>query len=257
MSMAAVAVAASRDTERDDTSVVHVWSQRSRVSGDLAADVALLDSAERARAERFRFERDRRRYVQRHAFVRRVLGRYLELDPARVAIAIASHGKPVLDGSLDLSFNLSHADDVTVLAVADGRPVGVGLERVRAVDDASGLADWLFAPAEIASLRSAPPSSSSLAFLELWTRKEAVIKTMGAGLAVPLDGFTVLTRAGEAGARPRHAGGDLPLAFATIDAPSGYVGTVASAGARISVRTIDERNRPEPGPLARSVAGEA
>ena len=37
----------------------------------------------------------------------------------------------------------------------------------------------------------------SAAFLRYWTRKEAIIKSIGRGLSYPIDGFTLCTNAGE------------------------------------------------------------
>jgi 4'-phosphopantetheinyl transferase len=226
----------------DEVGAVDVWSHLTRAQADLASEGALLDESERARAARFRFDRDCRRYVERHAFARRVLARYLGCDPADVAFRTGSSGKPELDGCDDRSFNLSQDDDLTVLVVGDGRPVGVDVERVRAIDNVDELAEGLFAPDEVDAVRAAAPAARSLAFLTLWTRKEAVAKAMGVGLAMPLDEFTVLSPTTAAVGRPRSAGRELPFAFAPLAGLHGYVGTAACAGERIAVRAMDERD---------------
>ena len=73
-----------------DPSEVHVWATLAGRSCDGARDEALLDESERARAQRFRFPRDRARFVHRHAFVRRVLARYLGADPEAISIRMSS-----------------------------------------------------------------------------------------------------------------------------------------------------------------------
>ncbi len=226
----------------DKVGNVEVWSYLTHARGDLASARTILDEAERDRATRFRFEPDHRRFVQRHAFARVVLAGYLGCDPARIAFRIAPGGKPRIDGCDDLSFNLSHDDDLTVLVVGDGRPVGVDVERVRPVDAVDQLVVGLFTPNEVGTVCAAPLAARSLTFLDLWTRKEAVVKAMGVGLSLPLDEFTVLagTGTGSVVGRPHHAGHDLPYAFASLNRLPGYVGTVACAGEGIAVRVMGD-----------------
>jgi 4'-phosphopantetheinyl transferase len=226
----------------DDVGAVDIWSHLTRARGDLASDAGLLDAREHARAARFRYERDRRRYVERHAFARRVLARYLDCDAADVAFRFGPGGKPELDGFDQRSFNLSQDDDLTVLVVGDGRPVGVDVERVRGIDKVDDLAEELFAPEEGTTVHTAAPSARSRVFLTLWTRKEAVLKAMGVGLSMSLQDFTVLTPNTAAVGRPISANGELPFAFATLAGLPGYVGTVACAGEGIVVRAMQGRD---------------
>jgi len=225
----------------DDVGAVDVWSHLTGAHGDLASDAGLLDASERARAARFRYERDRRRYVERHAFARRVLARYLDCGAADVVFRTRPGGKPELAGCDERSFNLSQDDDLTVLVVGDGRPVGVDVERVRDIDKLDELAEGLFAPEEVATVHAAAPAVRSRVFLTLWTRKEAVVKTMGVGLAMPLQDLTVLAPNTAAVGRPVSANGALPFAFATLAGLPGYVGTVACAGTGIVVHVMHER----------------
>src|SRR5208282_3845449 len=57
-------------------------------------DIALLDADEQTRAGRFVFERDRRRFINAHAALRRILAGYLGADPAALRFEIANGGKP-------------------------------------------------------------------------------------------------------------------------------------------------------------------
>lgn len=143
----------------------------------------LLDAAERARAARFVFERDRRRFVAGRAALRAVLGGYLGRDPAALAFALGPHGKPALPGGPPFSFSNSHGR--ALCAVGLDREVGVDLEAVREVPDAEGIARSVFTAEERAAWRSA--GGGSAAFLRLWTHKEAALKALGLGLGA-LDG---------------------------------------------------------------------
>jgi 4'-phosphopantetheinyl transferase len=223
-----------------DPSEVHVWASFAGSTRDGTRDEALLDGSERARAQRFRFTRDRARFVHRHAFVRRVLARYLGADPAAVSIRTSSEGKPRLDPAHGTDFSVSQADDLTVVAVAHGRSVGIDVERIQAIDDAAEIAAACFTKLESDHLRSLPRASRPSAFLRLWTRKESFVKAIGTGLSMPLDSFVVVDEDGSGVGRPHGAAGVMPFVISPIAVPHGYVGAVTLQGDRIDLRVIDE-----------------
>ena len=89
---------------------------------------AVLSEDERDRAARFLRDRDRNRYVAARGQLRMVLGHRLEIAPAQIQFAYGLHGKPALAGasaSTNLHFNLSHAEDLALVAVTSAGPVGV------------------------------------------------------------------------------------------------------------------------------------
>ena len=152
-------------------------------------DLALLSGDERERAARFRYEVDRSRFVTGRAMLRRILACYVGCDPASVPLVYGEFGKPALAGSAGPFFNLSHSQDVGLLAIS-GREVGVDVEHPSGqVDDQ--VAERFFAGDEVEMLRSLPPGSRMRAFLSCWTRKEAYLKAKGGGLRFPLDRFAV------------------------------------------------------------------
>ena len=96
-------------------------------------------------------------------------------------------GKPFAPMLPDLHFNLSHAGADVLLAFARVEPVGVDLERVDRRVEVEAIAERHFAPAEAAALARLAPGRRREAFLDLWTRKEAVLKAVGAGLSYGLQ----------------------------------------------------------------------
>ena len=94
------------------------------------------------------------------------------------------HGKPELAGtSSSLRFNLSHSDDLMLLAVAHTRAVGIDLELMRENVPVETLADYYFEPEDAWGLRLLPPVQRVWKFYELWTSAEARLKADGAGIA--------------------------------------------------------------------------
>lgn len=98
-----------------------------------------------------------------------------------------SQGKPFAPALPDLHFNLSHAGADVLLAFASAEPLGVDLERVDRRVSIDAIAARHFAPAEAAALARLAPDQRRTAFLHLWTRKEAVLKAIGAGLSYGLQ----------------------------------------------------------------------
>lgn len=170
---------------------VHLWRIATDQPCDAQALRQVLSPDEQAKADRFRFERDRRRAIVRRAALRHILAGYVEIAPAELSFRYGPQGKPRLAEPFCESgreFNLSFSGELALCAVAR-RPLGIDLEQERPVKNAALVAKHFFTPDEIA-LQNAAPDANQV-FLRHWTRKEALIKATGSGLSVPLNGFDV------------------------------------------------------------------
>jgi len=214
---------------------VHVWF----ADTEARVDDTVLSPDERERALRFRFDRDRGRFVAARSTLRLILAQYLDAEAGAIEFGYGAQGKPHLAGEAaasGLHFNLAHAQGVAVYALARGRAVGVDIESVRPLSDADEIAERFFSPQEARQLRALPAPDKERAFFNCWTRKEAFIKALGQGLSYPLDRFEV-----SIGPKGRLVstdtstpqGGDWSLR--EIEAPSGYVAAVAAAGVEWSM----------------------
>jgi 4'-phosphopantetheinyl transferase len=165
-----------------------VW--RVRFDDMTAADEAgsALGATERQHAARFRFERDRQRFVFGRAYLRRILAGYRDQHPAAIVLTQGPHGKPVLADPEDpLRFNLAHSGAVCLIAVTEGTEIGVDVEELRLVPDGDPVLVNALTPRELALVRSAPPERRDEILLRCWTRKEAVLKASGTGLLARPD----------------------------------------------------------------------
>jgi 4'-phosphopantetheinyl transferase len=171
---------------------VHAW--RAALDRPVAEYVSLLSGDEQARAERLRFEQQRRRFIVGRGTLRIILGRYLNLSPEKVEFEYRPNGKPALLARLlhtGLCFNLSHSEEMLLLAVTQKREVGIDLETIRLNLDVERLAAQFFSPAERAELEGLPAEKRLASFFSGWTRKEAYLKARGEGLTSALDQFSV------------------------------------------------------------------
>jgi 4'-phosphopantetheinyl transferase len=164
------------------------------VGDELLADYdALIDAEERARRDRFVFERDRRAYAVSHALVRTVLSAYADVAPDRWRFEANAYGRPEITGSeaqCGVRFNLSHSRGAALLGVIHRREIGVDIESVERSTECVSLADRYFSPVEVTDLMRLAESRRRDAFFDYWTLKEAYIKARGMGLAIPLDQFS-------------------------------------------------------------------
>jgi 4'-phosphopantetheinyl transferase len=174
-----------------DSKKVHVWKacldvnalQLERLFGHLSAD-------EIERAEHFKFEKDRNRFVAARGILRYLLGCYLGVEPERLQFAYAHYGKPMLAPDFsyyNLNFNLSHSGRFALYAFTRGRDVGVDLEQVRYDLDISHIAQRFFSPTEIHNLKQIHQEKRNDVFFQYWTRKEAFLKAVGQGLLFPME----------------------------------------------------------------------
>jgi 4'-phosphopantetheinyl transferase len=139
-----------------------------------------LDPGERAFAARLRMGAGTWSAVR--AALRRVLGCYLGLAPANVALESGSNGKPrlALGAGSDLRFNHSHSGDVALIAVRLGHEVGVDVEAIRPGVDGAAIAREIFDAFERDALAG---HDSDESFFRAWARHEALAKATGRGIA--------------------------------------------------------------------------
>ncbi|MFF8937594.1 4'-phosphopantetheinyl transferase family protein [Streptomyces paradoxus] len=170
--------------------------------------------------------------------MRGLLGEVLGTAPRSVPLGRAScpgcgdpeHGPPaLLDPGTPLHISLSRTAGHGLLAVA-GFPVGVDLEERRPLDLAA-VAGKALTARERSVLAAAGTGDRAGLFFRCWTRKEAVLKAVGTGIAGPLDELDVQPE------RPEQAlvtaglpGRERPWLIRDLSLPAPLVATVALPG---------------------------
>lgn len=205
---------------------------------------AALSEDERERAARFRFERERRRFVVGRSVLRAILSRYLGTDPAGLRLGVGPNGKPYLlhgarGGRPGLDFNVTHSGGFALFAVSRSGPVGLDVERVRELSDLPSLVRSCFGPREATSILRLDGPARTRAFFRCWTLKEALAKATGWGIPEGLSGFEVdVVPAAPLRLRSCAAGGGRPADWCVreIEPGAGYVGALAVRGCVSVVR---------------------
>jgi 4'-phosphopantetheinyl transferase len=213
---------------------VHVWQASLDLREPRLNQIRRFVSGdERERADRFRFPRDRDRFLAARGILRLLLARYLRGDPERVKFRYGRSGKPELPESSrtpTLHFNISHSRGLGLFAFAHARRVGIDLEALRPVPEAEQIAERFFSPRERSALLALPRTARLESFLRLWTCKEAFLKASGEGLSRPLHEVEVEL----SGDRPARLvlGEDPPVAspwiLQEISPSSGFVAALVA-----------------------------
>ncbi|MFJ1593066.1 4'-phosphopantetheinyl transferase family protein [Kitasatospora albolonga] len=204
----------------------------------------LLDDRERARADRLRHPAARSLYVGAHALARTVIAAQLGIPARGLKLTVeckhcgdGTHGKPRPPAPLRLS--LSHSGARVIVALAHSTDIGVDVEEV--APHAPETVEKALAPPERASLATLPAAERTAGFIRYWTRKEALLKATGDGLAVPPALLHVTAPdtaprllAWSGPGRPR-----LPLRLYDLDAGAGHRAALASVGAPVRLTHHD------------------
>lgn len=172
---------------------ITIWNINLKVNNSELAELELLLSKdEKIRADRYKFDLVRRRFIVARANLRLILSKYLDISPLEIEFSYGAKGKPFLAQNLDLhrnlQFNLSHSEDMAVCAIAadimdSSNLLGIDLEYHRGIDNVKNLAKRLLSPEEFQLIQNlASQSEQEHLFLRIWTVKEAYLKARGCGL---------------------------------------------------------------------------
>lgn len=224
---------------------VHVWrAQLDEACAPADTFAQILSRRERDRAQRFHFERDRKRFISSHVILHQILGRYFENDPSRLEFFCGPYGKPYVrnqDGDT-LGFNMAHSRDMVLYAFARTRQIGVDIECVESVPETASIAQTLFSERERAAWRIVSADKQPELFFNWWTLKEAYGKALGYGLTQSLDQFPVLladTKASAGLTTAEMVDKNVAWSFKMFAPVPGYVAAIVVEGPRRALNQWD------------------
>jgi 4'-phosphopantetheinyl transferase len=206
----------------------------------------LLDEHERRRYSRYVRGQDRALFLVAHALVRILAARHCAAEPPAIRFATGGPGaKPCFAGAAsELELSISHSGRRAVVALSRGVALGVDVERkgrVGSPGQERSLAESVLTSSELRALAVLEPPSRQWGFYRYWTRKEAILKATGDGLAVPPKLIVVspptdppaLTR----WAGPRRPAG--PIHLYDLEAGPGYAAALAAIGSPLELTVHD------------------
>lgn len=198
----------------------------------------ILSPDELVRAKRFVKPRDRVRFARCRASVREILGRIQDIPPSALRFGTGPFGKPyLLEGGegaspSSIEFNVTHSGGLALVAACRGRSIGIDLEQFRVIRESERIVASFFTESEQNQFASVPEADRPIAFLRGWTRKEAILKGIGKGLAGGPSNYETMFGTSELSAQfraisPAPLVADWMLWEASI--AEGYIATLAAA----------------------------
>ncbi len=150
-------------------------------------DLSVVSPEERERGARMGDEPQRTRYLVGRAILRQLLSRVLEQEPSDVRFEPNTFGKPLLGEEwialpAYARFNISHRNQVYLLAITGRGEIGVDVELVRPLANVERLATDHFTPAHARAVLESTPERKLMEFYRLWTLEEAIAKAGGQGV---------------------------------------------------------------------------
>ena len=228
---------------------IHLWcANLKRFSQAMPLLQAMLSPVERARAVKFKFPQDRDYFVIRRGLLRWLLSQYLPVPPTQHEFVRGEFGKPgllVSRKTTSIQFNFSHSAGMAVYAITGGIEIGVDIERIRLMDDIEDIVEIFFTKGESATLRALPAGRKLEAFYNCWTRKEAILKATGEGIARGVNRVEVTLAPSEPAQVLKAPGvGHAGLAWTvhSFKPATGYIAALAYQGSKLGL----ERRRLTP-----------
>ncbi len=190
---------------------------------------SVLSDTELQRADRFVTEDGKAHFKQRRAF-RRYCGALVLGSPrplSRIAFEETEKRRPYLPELPDLWFSFSSCRFGFLGAWSWIHGIGVDLEDQTRNLEAAELAQRFFSEAEAKTVAGAGGVARLRTFFQLWSLKEAALKSIGEGLPLGLDAFQFeLTPNVRVVHAPRDHGGPERFSAHVIDGASGCAALV-------------------------------
>jgi len=155
-----------------------------------------LSDDEKQRADRFRFDKHRNRFITGRGTIRQILATRIDCAPHAIGFALNDFGKPALcapELTEPMQFNASSSDMLGAIAISANHALGLDIEKVRysSTDDYDRIVKNEFTENEYNWYKQYDSLQRPRVFFDFWTCKEAYLKALGIGLSGKLDGFDI------------------------------------------------------------------
>ncbi len=156
-----------------------------------------LSEDELIRANKFKFDHLKNRFMICRSLLRKLLGKYLNIKPSEIVFKYSEKGKPSLTENcnpLEVDFNVSHSENFALYGFTIQRKIGVDIEQNREIENLDQLARRFFHIREYELISNLKYPEKQQLFYQIWTAKEAYLKAIGAGISgglktIEIDNF--------------------------------------------------------------------
>ena len=166
---------------------VHLWLINLNISSqEIARLTNTLSTDEIVRADRFKFENHRDRFIAARGFLRQILSNYLQKNSEKITFEYSGRGKPKLLNT-NLQFNVSHSQNIALYSFTKNNLIGIDIEYLRSNVECNKIAERFFNEIEYRIINNLSQDKQARTFFQFWTMKEAYLKATGEGLGGGLE----------------------------------------------------------------------
>ncbi len=163
---------------------VHIWSIP--LAFDSQFDASCLSSDEKKRADTLIIPQKRQLFIAGRCCLRNLLSTYLDIAPKAIQLTYDLHGKPSLQSNQKrLYFNVSHSNNLMLVALTLNHSIGIDIELKRPLDDMNLIARDILSDNERRVFQT--KTNKHDWFFRIWTLKESYLKAIGTGLSISPD----------------------------------------------------------------------
>lgn len=151
---------------------------------------SFLSKDEINKSNRYYTQKLTNEYIVCRGSLRKILGKYLDLEPNSISFEYNPYGKPEVSKDLNINnikFNVSHSGDYCIIAISKHYEIGVDIEEIKPLEDFRSIAERFYSSKEVKSIKNMND------FYTIWAQKEAVIKASGKGLSFGLDHWSTIS----------------------------------------------------------------
>lgn len=151
-----------------------------------------INKDDQLKADRFIRSKENETNLICYTLLRAILSKKLNKDPHEITYLNGSYGKPGIKDDL-LFFNISHTRNSFAIAISEHCSIGIDLEELNENIKFEPIIKRFFSEEEYNYILNSKRKSRDRFFL-LWTRKEALLKSIGVGIIPQLSHIEVFRR---------------------------------------------------------------
>ena len=144
----------------------------------------ILSKNEKNKAHEFQHPDDRLSFTKCRSILRSTLSKWLNCDPNEINIIHRENGKPYLEHSKVIEFNITHTKGLAAIAFSIDSEIGIDVENLNREINLDQVAKKVFTKSEQSLINENNQNDKKKTFFRLWTSKESYLKSTGLGLRI-------------------------------------------------------------------------
>ena len=144
----------------------------------------ILSKNEKNKTHEFQHADDRLSFTKCRSILRSTLSKWLNCNPNEINIIHRENGKPYLEHSKVIEFNITHTKGLAAIAFSIDSEVGIDVENLNREINLDQVAKKVFTTSEQSLINANNQNDKKKTFFRLWTSKESYLKATGQGLRI-------------------------------------------------------------------------